>query len=182
MQPLKLAIDGAWLVFWIYWLASAASSKQSVSGGWRTRLTGVSVGGRQHCVRAAPPAQELQVHIGQRHPNPGNQATGAVTRTDRVRILSMHCRLPSSRTTKPVKDGRNEKEDHRHNMHVSETLNRGATQRPDGMTRWSSCAGRAERHGISRRTTSAGRGAFAGSDIAQDRSWLDATFPERDQP
>ncbi len=45
MQPLKLAIGGAWLVFWIYWLASAASSKESVSGGWRTRLTGVSVVG-----------------------------------------------------------------------------------------------------------------------------------------
>jgi protein-S-isoprenylcysteine O-methyltransferase Ste14 len=45
MQPLKLAIGGAWIVFWIYWLASAASSKESVSGGWRTRLTSVSVVG-----------------------------------------------------------------------------------------------------------------------------------------
>jgi protein-S-isoprenylcysteine O-methyltransferase Ste14 len=45
MEPLKLAIGGAWLVFWIYWLASAASGKESVSGGWRTRLTGVSVVG-----------------------------------------------------------------------------------------------------------------------------------------
>ena len=43
MQALKLAIGVGWLVFWIYWLASAAASKASVSGGWRTRLTGVSV-------------------------------------------------------------------------------------------------------------------------------------------
>ena len=43
MQALKLAIGVAWLVFWIYWLASAATSKASVRGGWRTRLTGVSV-------------------------------------------------------------------------------------------------------------------------------------------
>ncbi len=42
MHPLKLAIGCAWLVFWIYWLASAASSKESVKGGWRPRLTGVS--------------------------------------------------------------------------------------------------------------------------------------------
>jgi protein-S-isoprenylcysteine O-methyltransferase Ste14 len=42
MHALKLAIGLAWIVFWIYWLVSAASSKESVSGGWRTRLTGVS--------------------------------------------------------------------------------------------------------------------------------------------
>ena len=42
MHPLTLAIGYAWIVFWIYWLVSAASSKESVSGGWRTRLTGVS--------------------------------------------------------------------------------------------------------------------------------------------
>ena len=45
MNPLKLAIGYAWLIFWIYWLVSAASSKQSVSGGWRTRLTGVTAVG-----------------------------------------------------------------------------------------------------------------------------------------
>ena len=45
MHSLKLAIGCAWLVFWIYWLASAASSKESVPGGWRTRLTGVSAVG-----------------------------------------------------------------------------------------------------------------------------------------
>src|SRR5579864_5842929 len=45
MHVLKLAIGGAWIVFWIYWLASASVSKQSVPGGWRTRLTGVSVVG-----------------------------------------------------------------------------------------------------------------------------------------
>ncbi len=43
MQALKLAVGVAWIVFWIYWLASAATSKASVRGGWRTRLTGVSV-------------------------------------------------------------------------------------------------------------------------------------------
>ena len=43
MHVLKLAIGCAWIVFWIYWLASAATSKQSVPGGWRTRLTGVTV-------------------------------------------------------------------------------------------------------------------------------------------
>src|SRR5689334_5622843 len=31
----------------------------------------------------------------------------------------MHCRLPTSQTARSVKDDRNEKEDHRHNMHVS---------------------------------------------------------------
>ena len=43
MQGLKLAVGVAWIVFWIYWLVSASTSKASVSGGWRTRLTGVSV-------------------------------------------------------------------------------------------------------------------------------------------
>ena len=45
MNPLKLAIGYAWLVFWIYWLVSAVTSKESVRGGWRTRLTGVSAVG-----------------------------------------------------------------------------------------------------------------------------------------
>ena len=45
MHPLETAIGWAWIAFWIYWLASAASSKQSVRGGWRTRLTGVSAVG-----------------------------------------------------------------------------------------------------------------------------------------
>ena len=45
MNPLKLAIGYAWLIFWVYWLVSAASSKQSVSSGWRTRLTGVTAVG-----------------------------------------------------------------------------------------------------------------------------------------
>jgi len=45
VQELKFAVSIAWLVFWIYWIASAASSKESVSGGWRTRLTGVSAVG-----------------------------------------------------------------------------------------------------------------------------------------
>jgi protein-S-isoprenylcysteine O-methyltransferase Ste14 len=42
MQSLKFAIGCAWIVFWVYWLVSASTSKESVSGGWRTRLTGVS--------------------------------------------------------------------------------------------------------------------------------------------
>ena len=42
MPALKFAIGCAWLVFWIYWIASASASKESVASGWRTRLTGVS--------------------------------------------------------------------------------------------------------------------------------------------
>ena len=45
MHALKLAIGCAWIVFWIYWIVSASSSKESVSSGWRTRLTGVSAVG-----------------------------------------------------------------------------------------------------------------------------------------
>jgi len=45
MHPLKVAIGIAWIVFWIYWLVSASTSKQSVRSGWRIRLTGVSAVG-----------------------------------------------------------------------------------------------------------------------------------------
>ena len=45
MHPLALAVGYGWLVFWIYWLVSASTSKESVRGGWRTRLTGVSAAG-----------------------------------------------------------------------------------------------------------------------------------------
>jgi protein-S-isoprenylcysteine O-methyltransferase Ste14 len=45
MNALKIAIGSAWLIFWIYWIASAADSKASVSSGWRPRLTGVSAAG-----------------------------------------------------------------------------------------------------------------------------------------
>jgi protein-S-isoprenylcysteine O-methyltransferase Ste14 len=45
MHALKLAVDCAWLVFWFYWIASAASSKESVRSGWRPRLAGVSAVG-----------------------------------------------------------------------------------------------------------------------------------------
>jgi protein-S-isoprenylcysteine O-methyltransferase Ste14 len=45
MGALKFAIGCAWVVFWIYWLVAASSSKESVGGGWRTRLTGVNVVG-----------------------------------------------------------------------------------------------------------------------------------------
>jgi protein-S-isoprenylcysteine O-methyltransferase Ste14 len=45
MRAFKLAVGCAWLVFWIYWIASASSSKESIASGWRTRLTGVSAVG-----------------------------------------------------------------------------------------------------------------------------------------
>jgi protein-S-isoprenylcysteine O-methyltransferase Ste14 len=45
MHALKFAIGCAWIVFWIYWLVSATTSKESVSGGWRPRLAGASVVG-----------------------------------------------------------------------------------------------------------------------------------------
>ena len=45
MNVLKHVIAYAWIAFWIYWLASASASKDSVKSGWRTRLTGVSVVG-----------------------------------------------------------------------------------------------------------------------------------------
>jgi len=45
MGALKFAISCAWVVFWIYWIVAASSSKESVEGGWRTRLTGVSLVG-----------------------------------------------------------------------------------------------------------------------------------------
>jgi len=45
VHSLKLAIGYAWIIFWIYWLVSASTSKESVRGGWRTRLAGVSAVG-----------------------------------------------------------------------------------------------------------------------------------------
>jgi protein-S-isoprenylcysteine O-methyltransferase Ste14 len=42
MASLKLFIGLAWIVFWIYWLASATTSKESVDRGWRPRLAGAS--------------------------------------------------------------------------------------------------------------------------------------------
>jgi protein-S-isoprenylcysteine O-methyltransferase Ste14 len=45
MPALKSAIGLAWIVFWIYWLVSASTSKESVRSGWRTRLAGVSAVG-----------------------------------------------------------------------------------------------------------------------------------------
>jgi protein-S-isoprenylcysteine O-methyltransferase Ste14 len=41
MNALKLAISCVWVVFWIYWLVSAANSKESISGGWPQRITGI---------------------------------------------------------------------------------------------------------------------------------------------
>jgi hypothetical protein len=37
--------------------------------------------GRQHRVRPAPPGQELQIHLRQRHPSHSGQPTGTDTRT-----------------------------------------------------------------------------------------------------
>jgi protein-S-isoprenylcysteine O-methyltransferase Ste14 len=45
MDALKFAVGCAWLFFWIYWVVAASSSKESVGGGWRTRLTSVSAVG-----------------------------------------------------------------------------------------------------------------------------------------
>lgn len=42
MHLLKSAVGLAWIVFWVYWLASATTSKDSVRTGWRPRLAGVS--------------------------------------------------------------------------------------------------------------------------------------------
>jgi protein-S-isoprenylcysteine O-methyltransferase Ste14 len=41
MHALKLAIGVGWIAFWIYWLVSASTSKESVRAGWRPRLAGV---------------------------------------------------------------------------------------------------------------------------------------------
>jgi protein-S-isoprenylcysteine O-methyltransferase Ste14 len=41
MEALKLAVGCGWVVFLIYWVVAASSSKESVGGGWRARLTGV---------------------------------------------------------------------------------------------------------------------------------------------
>ena len=58
--------------------------------------------GRQHRVRPAPPAQELQVDIDQRNPDPDHQAATPVTRADHARIGSIHQQgLPSSQQTNP---------------------------------------------------------------------------------
>ena len=35
----------AWIAFWLYWLVAASTSNESITGGWRTRLTGISAVG-----------------------------------------------------------------------------------------------------------------------------------------
>lgn len=45
MHALRFVIDCAWIVFWIYWLAAASRSKESVRSGWRTQLAGVTTVG-----------------------------------------------------------------------------------------------------------------------------------------
>ena len=50
----------------------------------------------------APAAQELQVHIGERYPDPDNQAATTITRADHAHIGRIHQqRLPSSQQTNP---------------------------------------------------------------------------------
>jgi len=50
----------------------------------------------------APAAQELQVHIGERYPDPDNQAATTITRADHAHIGSIHQPgLPSSQKTNP---------------------------------------------------------------------------------
>jgi hypothetical protein len=52
------------------------------------------IGGSQHRIRPGPPAQELQIHIRQRHPDPDNQPAETVTRTGHTQISSMHSKAP----------------------------------------------------------------------------------------
>jgi hypothetical protein len=52
------------------------------------------VRGCQHRIWPAPPAQELQIDIGQRHPDPDNQPAETVIRTDHTKIGSRHSKAP----------------------------------------------------------------------------------------
>jgi hypothetical protein len=92
-------------------LGAQALGWKVLSGRENEIVIGTGENAPVRTVRPAPAAQELQVHIGQRHPGPGHQRTGTITRTDLARIPSMHCRLPTSQTARSVKDDRNEKED-----------------------------------------------------------------------
>ncbi len=57
---------------------------------------------RQHRVRPAPAAQELQVHVRRRYPDPDHQPATSITRADHAHIGSIHQPgLPSSRKTNP---------------------------------------------------------------------------------
>jgi hypothetical protein len=68
---------------------------------------------------AAPPAQELQVHIGERYPDPDNQPATTITRADHSHIGSIHQPgLPSPRKTNPSRVAQMTKEDHLHNRHM----------------------------------------------------------------
>jgi hypothetical protein len=76
--------------------------------------------GRQHRIRSAPPAQELQIDVGQRQPDADDQLTRTVMRTGHAQIGSTHSK--GSIVTDDPTRGRNDKEDHRHNMHVRASL------------------------------------------------------------
>jgi protein-S-isoprenylcysteine O-methyltransferase Ste14 len=54
MNALKVAIAVGWIIFWLYWLASAANSKTSIRTGWRPRLAGGGVVGVLVIVRLLP--------------------------------------------------------------------------------------------------------------------------------
>jgi hypothetical protein len=85
MDTLKLVIGCAWVVFWIYWLASASTSKESVASGWRSRLSGVSgIGLRYRCCAA-----RRRPGCAQRDPGGGRGA--AVRLRDRAGGLGPGC-------------------------------------------------------------------------------------------
>jgi hypothetical protein len=48
------------------------------------------IGGGQHGVRPAPPSKELQIAIGQRHPQPHHPLAGGAPKTDQARIEHRH--------------------------------------------------------------------------------------------
>ena len=81
------------------------------------------IGRGQHRIRPAPAAQELQIHIRQRHPHPDSQPAPAIPRTNHRHTCSTHSKNSQRHPRpSPVKGGRNEKEDHLHNMHVRYAL------------------------------------------------------------
>jgi len=61
MHALRIAINIAWLVFWLYWLVAAADVKQRAAGQRRFPLTGVSVVAVLVLVRVVP-GDGLAVH------------------------------------------------------------------------------------------------------------------------
>jgi hypothetical protein len=86
------------------------------------KLAKRTLDGRRSPNRPAPPAQELQIDIRQRHPDPDHQAAKTITRTDHAQTGNTHSE-GSHRHGRPTRNsGRNDKEDHLHNMHYAEHL------------------------------------------------------------